>query len=338
MENKILTVVIPAYNVERYLWDTVPTMCDVRIMDDIEILIVSDGSNDNTVSIAKEIIKKYGDSIKIIEKENGGHGSTINLGIRLAKGVYFKVIDGDDWVDTDQFVKFVQELKTQNSDLVVNGYKRISDRTKKEIESIDYNTSISGSVVMFDSCCNKNPYVGIHAFTIKTSILRDKGVSIRERVFYEDTEFILFPIPYIRTVYYSTANVYRYRVDSITQSVNIGNLKKNRVHREKVISDLLSYYESNINNMSEEKKVYYAKRVKEAVLAQYKVFSAFEKYDCALVSEIADFSAMIRDSRLGKEFVKHNVMLRVYSVNNRLFIKLLFKLIHTVRVMKHTWN
>ena len=100
MDEKILTVTIPSYNVEAYLEDCLESFVNSEVMDDIEVLIVNDGSSDNTVKIAQRYVDKYENTFRLINKENGGHGSTINTGVREAKGKYFKVVDGDDWVDT----------------------------------------------------------------------------------------------------------------------------------------------------------------------------------------------------------------------------------------------
>lgn len=109
--NKILTITVPSYNTEKYIDECMPFLLDDSIVDDIEILVVSDGSKDKTVEVATKWSEKYPQTIRVIEKENGGHGSTINRGILEARGKYFKVVDGDDWVKTDNLVKLVDFLK-----------------------------------------------------------------------------------------------------------------------------------------------------------------------------------------------------------------------------------
>lgn len=339
MENtKILSIVIPAYNVEKYLWETIPTMVDSRIISDIEIIIISDGSKDRTVEISHELIKKYGSNIKVVDKPNGGHGSVINKGIEIAQGKYFKVIDGDDWVDTEELVRLVNDLKTTDADLVVNGYKRVSDANHQILESIDFEGVPHGEELVFDEVCNCGQYVGIHAFSIKTEILRKHKIAVREKVFYEDTQFILYPIPYVKTTFFSTANVYRYRVDSATQSVNINNLKKNRNHRSLVISDLLEYYDRHQGSMSNEVKAYYVTRLTEAVAAQYKIFSAFGKNDQSVISEIIEFSKTLKSYSVGKEILKSNRTLTICSAENAVCVKLVFCVLNYIRVRKGTWK
>ena len=137
--NKILTIVIPAYNVENYLDEILPTFLDNEILNDIEIIIVNDGSKDNTAIIAREYEKKYPQTVVLIDKENGGHGSTINSGIKHANGKYLRVIDGDDWVDTNALKNFVNKLKSLNEDLVLTPFNNvyITNNQKEKIEFKD---------------------------------------------------------------------------------------------------------------------------------------------------------------------------------------------------------
>lgn len=116
--SKVLTITIPAYNVEKYMDEVLPTFLAESIMDKIEILIVNDGSKDKTSEIGKRYEAQYPGVIKLVDKENGGHGSTINKGIELATGKYFKVVDGDDWVDTDAFITYVTMLEKLDTDAV----------------------------------------------------------------------------------------------------------------------------------------------------------------------------------------------------------------------------
>ena len=107
--NKTLTVSIASYNVEKFLRETLDSLCSPDIIEDIEVIIVNDGSKDSTVSIAREYVKKYPESFILIDKENGGYGSTINSSLSIANGKYFRILDGDDWVDTNEFSLFVKK-------------------------------------------------------------------------------------------------------------------------------------------------------------------------------------------------------------------------------------
>lgn len=238
---KILTVVIPAYNVEKYLNKTLNSFLDDSILQDIEILIINDGSKDGTAKIALKMEEKYQGTIKLISKENGGHGSTINKGIELATGRYFKVVDGDDWVDTSEFVKLVVQLKSETADAVLTPFKKVHiDTNNEEVMSIPK--------LQHENPIEFNKIVGklqnslqIHSVMYKTEILKQIP-AITENCFYVDQEFCLYPIKYVRTISFYEYNVYRYRVGTMEQSMNIKNMQKNRRMHETVIRDLLKYY------------------------------------------------------------------------------------------------
>ena len=108
---KILSITIPAYNVEKYLDRCLQSFEVPEILDKIEILIINDGSKDKTPDIAQKYCDKYPETYFLYNKENGGHGSGINYGIRYATGKYFKVVDGDDWLNTEELPAFVQMLE-----------------------------------------------------------------------------------------------------------------------------------------------------------------------------------------------------------------------------------
>lgn len=121
--SKLLTISIAAYNVEKTIEECLDSFLPCKHLDDLEILVINDGSHDRTVEIVSEYEKKYPGIIKLVNKENGGHGSTINKSLSIATGKFFKVIDGDDWVNPDELDKLCDWLKKTDADLVINGFK-----------------------------------------------------------------------------------------------------------------------------------------------------------------------------------------------------------------------
>lgn len=109
--NKILTITVPSYNAESYLLETIPTMLSVSNPEKLEIIIVNDGSKDNTLAVAQQLKENYPETIVIVDKENGGHGSTINSGIKIATGKYFKVVDADDWIESKNLSELIYYLE-----------------------------------------------------------------------------------------------------------------------------------------------------------------------------------------------------------------------------------
>lgn len=239
---KLLTVTIPSYNVEKYLPETLPTFLDESILEKIEILIVNDGSKDNTQEIAEQFRAQYPDTIRVINKENGGHGSTINAGIKQASGKYFKVVDGDDWVDTGAFLSFLKQLEYSDSDLIISPFVRVDDQTMRRIEVVEYNaleTRKQYPLNIIIPISLKKRYA-MHSLTIKTEILK-KIKPISEHCFYVDMEYIVYPLKYAKTVSLIDAPVYQYRVGSASQSMALNNLQKNRSMHLHVLKSLIDY-------------------------------------------------------------------------------------------------
>ena len=121
---KSLTILIPVYNTEKYIKRCLDSLLVPEVLDDIEIIVVSDGSKDHSAEIVREYVERYPDTIILIDKENGGHGSTINAGIAAATGKYFRVLDSDDWFNTLEFAEFTARLRNEDADLVVCDYRK----------------------------------------------------------------------------------------------------------------------------------------------------------------------------------------------------------------------
>lgn len=251
---KILTIAIPAYNVEKYLKKTIPTFLDESINKYVQLLIVNDGSKDNTLKIAKQFEKEHPATIKVIDKENGGHGSTINEAIKFAIGKYFKVVDGDDWVNTSNLVKLVSYLKDSDSDVVLNSFNRVNLSQSKMVKitapNVEYNKKYAIADVPLE---NFDKFYQIHSITIRTGILK-KIPQITENCFYVDQEYVIYPLKFVKTMTFLNYDVYQYQVGNQNQSVAIQNQQKNVSMLEKVTLNLIDY-EKNIRNLNFIKKI-----------------------------------------------------------------------------------
>ena len=221
---KTLTISVAAYNVEKTLDKTLESFNDARVYNDLEVLIVDDGSKDNTKLVAQKYEKIAPQTFKYVEKENGGHGSTINKGISLATGKYFKVIDGDDWVDTDVLVKFIDELKHLDSDMVLTNHVEVyPNRTNKVclVKGMEANKEYTWNND-FDI-----KRVVLHTLTVKTELLKKNNVHITENCFYVDVEYVVWATYVSQTITYLNLYLYMYRLGSSDQSVNKNNMLKN---------------------------------------------------------------------------------------------------------------
>jgi glycosyltransferase involved in cell wall biosynthesis len=293
---KVLTVVVPSYNTEQYMDECIPTFLANEILEDIEVLIIDDGSKDGTAKKGLEFEKRYPRTVKLVSKENGGHGSTINKGIEIATGKYFKVVDGDDWVDTNAFVRLVNYLKSTDSDLIASQYCRISaetgEKVKRRFPGITFEYEYQ-----FDNIVNKIDRIEMHAITIKTSILSDHQIAIDENKYYVDVEFILFPIQYVNTVVFLEDYLYMYRVCVATQSMSVSSLQKNKDMHYDVFFILVDFYNQIKNKISREKQDYISKRLAFMAWTQYKIYLSLPN-DVNSKKELGDF-----DQKLKREII-----------------------------------
>ncbi|MCC4344803.1 glycosyltransferase family 2 protein [Limosilactobacillus reuteri] len=242
---KILTISVAAYNVEKTLDKTLESCNDPRIRSDIEVLVVDDGSKDNTKEVAKKYEKIAPNTFKYVQKENGGHGSTINKGIELASGKYFKVIDGDDWVDTNALVKFVDKLKRLDSDMVLTNHVEVyPNRTNKVslIKRMNANKEYT-----WDNKIDIKRVV-LHTLTVKTELLKKNNVHITENCFYVDVEYVVWATYVSKTITYLDTYLYMYRLGNCNQSVDKNNMLKNIEMQEKVSYQLVRLYDRFTEN------------------------------------------------------------------------------------------
>ena len=247
---KILTVVVPTYNAEKYLEKNLNSLCVEELLSKIEVIIVNDGSTDSSKNIAQKYADKYPDSYKVITKENGGHGSGINYGIMYAQGYYFKVLDADDWVEDGAFKNLVNYLKICDDDIVYSGFLWAFDNHSNDEDSFYKKPELKepfGSVqykqsYLFTDIAEKL-YIKIHNLTIKTKILQENNISIDTHCYYVDTELITYPIPYVKTISFVEDNVYMYRIGRVGQSVSIEKMQKNERNYDKVIQSLTEFYD-----------------------------------------------------------------------------------------------
>lgn len=277
---KTLTIVVPTYNAEQYLRTNLDSFLIETLLDDIEVLIINDGSTDHSPDIAAEYARNYPDTYCVISKKNGGHGSGINCGIQHARGRYFKVVDADDWVAPDAFAHLVQFLKHSDSDIVYSGFLWAFDHGQASTEDFqkkaEFEVPFTGVIYekeyRFDDIAEK-AYIKMHNLTIKTDILREHGIHIDEHCFYVDTEYISYPIPFAESISFLKDFVYMYRIGNASQSISIEQMQRNEKNYDKVLCSLLSFYSRLGREIpcSSPKKTYVGNIIARTVAGKYKV-------------------------------------------------------------------
>ena len=222
---KLLSIAIPCYNSQDYMAHCIESLLPGG--EDVEILIVNDGSKDDTAKIADEYAAKYPTIVKAIHKENGGHGSAVNTGIENATGIYFKVVDSDDWVKEDAYLAILEKLReltggVDTLDLLISNfvYEKEGERRKKVMRYKhvlpEYRMFGWEDVGRF----HVGQYILMHSVIYRTKLLRECGLKLPEHTFYVDNIYVFEPLPYVRNMYYLDVNFYRYFIGRSDQSVN----------------------------------------------------------------------------------------------------------------------
>ena len=226
---KLISFTVPCYNSQVYMKKCIDSLLTGG--RDVEIIIVNDGSKDGTLKLANEYKENYPDTVKVIDKENGGHGSGVNAGLKAAEGLYFKVVDSDDWLDTDALNELLGVIRLHLSegrlpDLYVTNfiYDRVYDGTK-HVSSYEKKMP-QGKIFGWDGVkkFRFSHMMLMHALLYKRENLLKSGTRLPEHTFYVDNIFAYKPLPFMQTVYYLNVDLYHYFIGRADQSVNRKNI------------------------------------------------------------------------------------------------------------------
>ena len=221
---KLLTFAIPSYNSQDYMEHCILSLLPGG--DDVEILIVDDGSKDRTAEIADEYERKYPGIVRAIHQENGGHGEAVNAGIRNATGLFFKVVDSDDWVDYEAYMKILKKLRElAGGDTVLDMfianyvYEKEGVRHKKIMR---YSSLPQDKIFTWNEAgrFHKGQYILMHSVIYRTAMLKLSQLELPKHTFYVDNIYVYYPLPFVRKVYYLDVDFYRYYIGREDQSVN----------------------------------------------------------------------------------------------------------------------
>lgn len=222
---KILSVAIPCYNSQDYMRHAVDSA--LAGGEDVEILIIDDGSTDDTAKIADELEKEHPGIVRAIHQENGGHGEAVNAGLRNAKGLYYKVLDSDDWLDREALIKVLEALRTfiregRLIDMFLANYvyEKPSLRKHKAIryEGVFPQNEVFGWDDIKKFKISQN--ILMHSVIYRTQMLLDCKLELPKHTFYVDNIFVYNPLPFVKSMYYMNVDLYRYFIGRDDQSVN----------------------------------------------------------------------------------------------------------------------
>lgn len=240
-DNPLVSFVVPCYNSSDYMRRCIDSLLTAN--HPCEIIIVNDGSTDDTSAIAHEYADAHGNVIAV-DQENANWGGVVNRGLSMARGLYFKIVDSDDFIDEAALRRVLDTLAlavaADNApDLLITNYvyDRITDKTR---HTIQYRKLFpAGRIVRWNELGKPaiDQFIMVHAAWFKTSILRESGLVLPEGVSYMDSLFVLHPLPFVKTVFYLDVDAYHYIIGREGQSVEVEVVKK-RIDQQLLASRL----------------------------------------------------------------------------------------------------
>lgn len=295
--NKLLTIIIPTYNMQDYL----PRCLDSLLLPDkqmeqLEVLVVNDGSKDNSSAMAHEYEIRFPDTFRVINKENGNYGSCVNRGLNEATGRFIKVLDADDWFDTNEFSHYIDNLEKIDADMVLTDYQIVDEKgnmTKKMVFDIEPNIQFA-----FQEYTEPGVYFAMHSITYRTEMLRQIGYCQTEGISYTDTEWVYYPQHGVKKCIYFPYNVYCYVVGREGQTMDPKVLLKSAPHYDKLLRAMVAFG----NNLSADDKQLFTYQRLEAQIAHLSmgmyriclVLQDADTYDKALIKSFDDFMRIER--------------------------------------------
>ncbi len=257
---KLLTFTVPCFNSEGYLSKCVDSL--LAGGDDVEIILVDDGSTDGTAAMADEYERKYPSIVKAVHKENGGHGSAVNTGLEHATGLFFKVVDSDDWVKESAYRQILDILRElaggeQALDMFISNFVYEKEGEKKN-KGMSYRHALPENRIFTWNEVrhfHKGQYILMHSVIFRTRLLKDCGLVLPEHTFYVDNLFVFEPLPFVRNMYYMDVNFYRYYIGREGQSVN-ENVMISRIDQQiRVNKRMVDYMSENVPKLKGSRKL-----------------------------------------------------------------------------------
>lgn len=242
---KILTLVIPTYNMEKYLRKCLDSLVvSQESMELLEVLIINDGSVDNSLSIAKEFVQRYPHTFRVIDKENGNYGSCVNRGLKESTGKYIKILDADDSFENKYFEEFIVFLKNIDVDLIISGYNKVNE-TGDVVERHSFGFP-SRTILDFREYCTMASVkqIQMHAVTYRTENLKRIKYRQTEGISYTDQEWIFIPLTTINHFSYFNQILYLYLVGREGQTMDDDVIVKSMNQYRKMIFSLVQEYET----------------------------------------------------------------------------------------------
>lgn len=246
MNTKLLSIIIPTYNMEKYLSRCLDSLLIKEDLNLLEVWIVNDGSKDKSSEIGHQYADKYPGVFHVIDKPNGNYGSCINAALKVLTGKYVKVLDSDDYFNTNALISIIRRLKKTNIDVI------LTDFTVKDItigtESLVELNLIKNKEIELNQ--NETPQFEMHAIIYKSSLLKDINYQQTEGISYTDTEWTFYPMLKAKNLIYFKDNLYQYIMGREGQTVGFESFCRNIEMMEQILIRILDHLKQEKKSLS----------------------------------------------------------------------------------------
>lgn len=255
---KILTIAVPAYNMAHWLPRCLDSMNDMRLNSLLEVVVVDDGSTDDTLAVARQYERRNPDIFRAVTQANGGHGAAVNTGMRLAQGKYFRIVDADDWVNTDALCNLLGKMRDADCDLFVDEKTEIDISTKAIRKYPMPADARFGTEQPFAAVMRReyDTLLSMHTMAVRTQLLHDADLRLLEHTFYVDMQYVIGVSAFARTVCLMRERVYNYQVGDANQSVAAANYVRRYDQHDRVLKECIAFCDRNAARLPEGRMSY----------------------------------------------------------------------------------
>ena len=295
--NKVLSVAVPAYNVAKYLPDTLASYCAGIVDERLEVIVVDDGSTDSTAALAREFINLFPQIFRLVSKENGGHGSSICAGIDAAQGKYFRVIDGDDRICTANIPALLDVLEAADDDLVVDVRREVNIETgASELCTLPADIPCGVSLDFEDVCdrADLEHCLTIHTTCMRTEFLREHAIRLLEHTFYVDLELVVKVASFARTVRFNNLEACNYYIGNAEQSVAPANFVRRWADHTRVTEEMLRF--ATETPLSDRRRAFAFERVRLLCNTHLNIALIYDEDRARGLARANEFRAYLQDT------------------------------------------
>lgn len=317
MSEKLITVVVPVYKVEPYIDKCLSSLIvPEEQLPLLEVIVVNDGTPDRSADMAREYEKRYPDVFRVIDKENGGHGSAWNRGVKEATGKYLRFLDSDDWFTTSEFSRLIERLKTLDVDVVISNYNKyyVQDNISLRHQVYEDELDLTFDIDSFDWTKLGWQRFNFWGCTYRTIFLKENYPMFLEGVFYDDAILFIAPAFYAKRIHIFSADVYNYLIGRAGQTANPAQQEKHLRDYKKSYFQLFEYSIAHLGQVREPStKKYILSFLRERLHDTLVRFSDASYKDCRLImKEWKRYYWAIKKEASGEDFASFSMKLYLW--------------------------